>query len=97
MNQKPFYDAGSFMLVEEQSFSSPISIIHYEFYDSLSHLKSSIETQTELIQCIVVENSAVKEMIDSIDPLLSVPFGGGQFPSLLNYPDGIDIVKFCKL
>lgn len=95
MNQKPFYDAGSFILVEELSLSSPISIIYYEFYDSLSQLKSSIKNQSEQIQCIVVENKLAKEMIDSIDPLLSVPFGEGQYPSLLNYPDGVDIIKFC--
>lgn len=95
MNRKHFYDAGSFMLVEDSSLSSPISIIHYEFYDSLPELVDSISPLTELMQCIVVENRLAREAIDRIAPSLSVGFGEGQSPSLLDFPDGVDIVKFC--
>lgn len=95
MNRKHFYDAGAFMLVENSSLSSPISILNYEFYNTTNEVLDLISSQVDAIQCVVSENDSIIEKINLKYPHLALKFGEAQSPNLLQYPDGADIVKFC--
>ena len=85
MNQIPYMDAGTFLLVENQNYASPIGMIYYEFYDDIKAVNRRLETDSELLQCIV-----------SNDPHITraEPFGSAQSPTLSDYPDGIDTLRW---
>ena len=85
MNQIPYMDAGTFLLVENQNYASPIGMIYYEFYDDIEAVNCRLETDSELLQCIV-----------SRDPHITraEPFGSAQSPTLSDYPDGIDTLRW---
>ena len=81
-----FVENGFFMLREDQAISSPIATGHYEFYESLSQLKSHLLEQQENIQCIV----------SKADIEGAIPFGEAQNPQLWDYADGVDTLEFLK-
>ncbi len=85
MNQIYYMDAGTFLLVENQNYASPIGMIYYEYYDDIETVNNRLEADAELLQCIV-----------SRDPHITraEPFGNAQSPSLLQYPDGIDTLRW---
>ena len=85
MNQIPYMDAGTFLLVENQNYASPIGMIYYEFYDDIEVVNRRLEADSELLQCIV-----------SRDPHITraEPFGSAQSPTLSDYPDGIYIFQY---
>lgn len=85
MNKQPYMDAGISLLVENPAFSSPISVIHYEYYHTIQEVNSLLESEAESIQCIVSQSDAIKN---------AVPFGQAQSPTLLDYPDGVDVMQF---
>ena len=75
-----FYDGMFFILREDESIGSPMSVINYEFYDNLEEIYSKIEQRSDEIQCIVSRNHIV--------------FGNSQKPKISDYPDGIDTISF---
>ena len=75
-----FYDGMFFILKEDESIGSPISVINYEFYDNLEEIYSKIEQRSDEIQCIVSRNH--------------IAFGNSQKPKISDYPDGIDTISF---
>ena len=85
MNQIPYMDAGTFLLVENQNYASPIGMVYYEYYDNIDRVNQRLTDDAEQLQCIV-----------SKDPLVThaVPFGSAQTPTLTDYPDGIDTFQF---
>ncbi|MDR0207505.1 MAG: hypothetical protein LBI45_09660 [Bacteroidales bacterium] len=85
LNNVPYYDGNSFLLVENQPLSSPVAVIYYESYDSLSNLLLKINHHKDRIQCIVTKNKSVNNPVN---------FGKTQFPSLFDYPDSEDIMFF---
>ena len=75
-----YSDGLFFILKEDESIGSPISVINYEFYDNLEEIYSKIEQRSNEIQCIVSKNHIV--------------FGNSQKPKISDYPDGIDTISF---
>lgn len=69
---------------EDSSYASPISSVFYERYDDLQDVLNQLEADADKIQC-VVSNKLTKE---------SVAFGQTQKPSLKDYADGVDTIKF---
>lgn len=80
MNRIPYMDAGTFLLVENPEYASPIGMIYYEYYDDIDLVNRRLTDDAERLQCIVGHNAE--------------PFGSAQNPSLLDYPDGIDTFQF---
>ncbi len=95
MNRIPFFDGGPFILVENEPFHSPISVIHYEYYDTISELGQKLKYQKEELQCISCNLALTQSDIDSELKDLLVSMGETQTPKLLQYPDQIDVIKFC--
>ena len=80
VNKENFYDTGYLLLKEERGLSSPVSVLHYEYYDSQTAVKQQTELLKEKIQCIVGRHN--------------IPFGKAQSPHLWDYADGIDTIEF---
>ena len=71
---------------EDTSYSSPISSVFYEFYDSLEEVKSRLSNDADQIQCIVS-----KDVIEN-----SIVFGQTQQPKLWDYADNVDTLAFLS-
>jgi len=85
VNSRPHLDAGNLLLVEDNSYASPVSVLHYEYYDSIKALNNKLLLESNSIQCIV---SSIMEVTDSL------PLGTSQLPQLWDYADGVDTIEF---
>lgn len=85
MNQIFYMDAGTFLLVENENYASPIGMIYYEYYEDIDLVNRRLTDDAELLQCIVSHNPRIT---------MAEPFGNAQNPSLLHYPDGIDTMSW---
>jgi hypothetical protein len=82
---KKFLDAGFFLIENSTELVSPISVLYYETYSDQDQLKEMIKSQEEKIQCVLSAKGWWKG---------SVPFGQAQNPSLFDYADNVDTMKF---
>lgn len=80
MNNQPHYSNGFVVAVEEKTVSTPLSVLHFEYFDSPDDLKEKLDAQSEDIQ--VIEGNGF------------VSFGEAQSPSLFDYPDNVDVMQF---
>lgn len=76
---------GCILMTEDESLQSRIAQLHYEFYQDEEDLKQKIEAKKEEIQCVVGQPIADMNVF---------PFGEAQKPSLMDYADGVDTMKF---
>jgi hypothetical protein len=65
--------------------TSPISVLHYEFYSEEKELIMSLNPMKEKIQVV----ASSKELLPG-----SVKFGLTQKPNVWDYADGVDTLKF---
>jgi hypothetical protein len=79
LNQGTYQTNGSIILTEQRALHSPIALLHYEYYKDLADVNILAEHTKEL-QCLVGQGH--------------LPFGGSQRPSLADYADGADTLKF---
>lgn len=79
LNKVYYMTNGSILLIEDPRLFSPISQLNYEFYTDKKALKSTLATEQDL-QCVVGKDFT--------------PFGDSQSPSITDYADGIDTLKF---
>jgi hypothetical protein len=80
VNKAEFIDTGYLLFLESQGISSPIAVLYFEFYDSVSDIYHEIERSREKIQCIISRSYT--------------PFGMAQSPCLWDYADGKDTIEF---
>ncbi|MFT3678737.1 MAG: acyl-CoA reductase [Ferruginibacter sp.] len=78
MNNRFYMTNESTLLVENESFFSPISQLNYSFYTNKEKLLQELKGSQE-IQCIAG---------------FDIPFGEAQCPGLMDYADGIDTMQF---
>ena len=82
VNKEKFFDTGYLLLKEDARLSSPVSVLHYEYFKSLSDtMKQSILTDKS-IQCVIGKRYT--------------PIGKAQSPHLWDYADGIDTIEFLS-
>jgi len=79
LNKKFYMANGSVLLIEDSSFFSPISQLNYEFYTDKNLLLSLLQNISD-IQCVVGHEQ--------------IAFGQAQCPSISDFADGIDTLKF---
>lgn len=84
MSNVPLLDNEFMLLKEDSEFSSPISVVFYEYYDSEVALSKKLAESNGQIQC-VISDSGIEN---------ALPFGSSQQPGLQDYADGIDTVDF---
>jgi len=75
---------GFLMLKEDESYSSPISSLFYEYYENIDLLKDKLIQDSDKIQCITSELNIPG----------SIPLGKTQEPQLWDYADAVDTVAF---
>ena len=85
MMGEAFIDFAECIAVEEKGFSSNISQINYCYYDDLAEVESWLAQHDEELQCIVSR---------ALSHPRSVAFGRAQYPTLCDYADGVDVMKF---
>ncbi len=85
VNRVTHFDNGFVLLREDEAIPSPISVINYEFYNDIDKLNRILEIRKKEIQCVVSEDSRVKNNI--------LP-GESQNPNLWDYADGVDTMQF---
>ena len=88
MNKIKHTSAGLILLVEDDSLTSRIATLHYEYYDDLKKLQASIIGQKENIQCIGSKMN--------LPELEVIELGQAQRPSLSDYADGVNTLAFLK-
>ena len=84
MSLLPLLDNEFLLLKEDSGFSSPISVVFYEYYEDEETLRRQLTENTENIQCISTESDFAE----------AVPFGKAQTPQLWDYADGVDTLDF---
>ena len=83
MNNKFYMTNESIILTENVSLFSPVSQVHYEFYENKQNVIDALKTNED-VQCITGKGF--------------VAFGTAQIPALNDYADGIDTMNFlCSL
>ncbi len=84
MNKIQHYASDYVMLNQDETIATPVSVLHYQFYNNIQEVKSFISSNNEAIQCVVAEN----------ENLNALPFGSSQQPELWDYADNIDTMSF---
>ncbi|MBN1340322.1 MAG: hypothetical protein JXA03_13415 [Bacteroidales bacterium] len=85
INGEEHLDSGFVILKRESAIASPVAVVYYDFYEDESHLKSTIDSRRDEIQCVVADPQFFPR---------AVPFGRSQRPELWDYADGTDTVEF---
>lgn len=88
LNQVPYFNNGCIIVAENKDIASRIATLHYEFYEDLATVEAELTSRSEEIQCIVAKPDLLS--------LPTVPFGRSQEPSLSDYPDGVDVMRFLN-
>ncbi|HWS60650.1 MAG TPA: acyl-CoA reductase [Flavobacterium sp.] len=86
MSNFKLLDNGFLTIKEDNSYTSPISSVFYEYYDSIEELQIRLQSEKEQIQCIV-SNNLIENSID---------FGQTQKPNLWDYADNVDTLSFLS-
>ena len=84
MSNFKLLDNGFLTIKEDNSYTSPISSIFYEYYDSIEDLQIRLQSESEQIQCVVSNN-----LVEN-----SINFGQTQKPNLWDYADNVDTISF---
>lgn len=83
VNREPFLDTENMLFRETTDLNSPISVLFYQRFETEDEISAYIESNREKLQCVVGAESAIQ-------------FGKSQSPSILDYPDGVDIRAFIN-
>ncbi|RCS26842.1 acyl-CoA reductase [Polaribacter sp. WD7] len=86
MSEFDLLENGFLMIKEDESYSSPIATVFYEYYDNEIDLKIKLHQDRDKIQCIVS-----KDFIEN-----EVAFGQTQCPKLTDYADGVNTLEFLS-
>lgn len=84
MSEFDMLENGFFMIKEDESFSSPIATLFYEYYESAADLKQILKAKKNQIQCVVSKGFIENE----------IDFGATQKPQLWDYADDVNTIKF---
>ena len=85
VNSVNHFDTGNILLTENEQYASPVSVLHYSYYQTPEILKNEILVNSHKVQCIVTR-------LDF--PVNKIEFGQTQSPELWDYADGVDTLQF---
>lgn len=82
INKMAHLEGPMVLLREDPLPSSPIAVLHYEYYTNRESLESILHRDAAAVQCVVGQGRT--------------PFGQSQFPALNDYADGVDTMQFLS-
>ncbi len=85
MENHKLWDNNFLILKEDKGFSSPVSVVFYEYYSDYESLETLLQLHQEQLQCVLCKEPMGNN---------SIPFGTSQTPALNDYPDGINTLEF---
>ena len=86
MSDIQILDNNFLLLKEDKGFASPIGCLFYETYETVEELNSMLQKEKEALQCV----------LSNLEITNALPFGISQKPSLDDYADGVDTLKFLS-
>ncbi len=89
VNAVKHLDNGFLLVKEDTSLTSPLAVLFYEEYDSITEIEKLIQKENENIQC-VISNLQLNLKKESIE------FGQGQHPKLWDYADDVNTIEFLQ-
>ena len=87
VNLEDHLDNGFLLIKENKLNTSPLGVLYYENYNSITELEERLENDKDSLQCIV---STVKLKQKTFS------FGESQQPKLWDYADDVDTVAFLN-
>lgn len=87
VNREAHFDNGFLLVKPSEQMVSPISVLFYETFTSLTDLRNKLAAVKEKTQVIVSAHGWFEG---------SVPFGEAHLPMVWNYADGTDVLKFLQ-
>ncbi|MCB0401506.1 MAG: acyl-CoA reductase [Flavobacteriales bacterium] len=87
MGSNQLLDNNFVLLKEDSGLSSPVGVLHYEYYRSLNELKQHLASLKDDLQCIVSGDKHADGYLN---------FGEAQCPALSDYADGVDTIAFLS-
>jgi hypothetical protein len=82
LNKRYYMTNGSVLLTENPSLFSPISVLHYEYYQAGGPAQAELLAGNPDIQCLVGQGHT--------------HFGRAQYPGLDDFADGVDTLQFLR-
>ncbi len=87
VNGAQHLDNGFLLLKEDEKMASPLAVLYYEEYESITELEQKLTDDTEQIQCVAsMQALNIQNQV--------VPFSFTQQPQLWDYADGVDLMQF---
>ena len=80
LNSEQFLTNNFLLLREAAPIATPVSVLHFEYYEDEKKLEETLKSDEKNIQCIVGGRY--------------LPFGTSQQPRLDEYADGVDTLEF---
>lgn len=87
VNKRHHYDNGFLLVTESEQLVSPISVLHYQAYETAQELRQLVEGVADRTQCLVSAAGWYKN---------STAFGKAQCPDVWDYADGVDTLNFLS-
>jgi len=82
MNQQPHLDTDYILLRELNEIHAPLGTVNYWYYENREEVAAFVKNHQEAIQCIAAHSE--------------IPFGNTQNPTLWDYADGVDTMRFLQ-
>lgn len=86
LNKDDFLINDIVMLKKSAQLHARIAVVHYQEYEDIQEIETYITAHQNEIQCVV--SSIDLNVCSCVEP------GTAQKPSLMDYPDGVDVVQF---
>lgn len=87
MNNDDLLENGFLLMKHDIGLNSPMATLYVEEYEGVDAVRERLRQDSPNIQCVVARPEVIKD---------AVPFGKAQSPSLFDYPDKVDVMKFLS-
>lgn len=91
MTHAEFVDCQGFILAPGDSFPTSLAVVHTAEYKTLDDVREWLKDNGEHIQCVV---SHIESLNSALPFGRVIPFGRAQYPTLDDWADGIDTLRW---
>ncbi len=86
MNNLPFEDLGTVLLIESEDLACGVSVVTFQYYNSIEQVKEYMGSKGENLQVV----------LSSIPTISHYTLGTAQSPAINDYADGIDTMLWLS-